>query len=109
MYWVDPNPVVGREMKGRHRFVVITPAEINVFGLVMTVPVTSAGRFARNMGLVVFIAGPDTRGVAVCNQVRTFDIEARERAGTARYIESLEADIHDEIVAHVMSILDPAL
>ena len=29
VYWIDPNPVVGREMRDRHRFVVITPAEIS--------------------------------------------------------------------------------
>ena len=29
VYWVNPNPVAGREMKDRHRFVVITPKEIN--------------------------------------------------------------------------------
>lgn len=108
VYWIDPNPVAGREMKDRHRFVIITPQQINALGLAMTVPVTSAGRFARATGLTVPITGHDTRGVAVCNQVRTFDIEAREKSGSARYIETLDAITAEEIVTRVVSVIDPA-
>ena len=107
VYWIDPNPVAGREMKDRHRFVVITPREINALGVCMTVPVTSGGMFTRDVGLAVPISGHETSGVAVCNQVRSFDIEARMRAGTARYIETLDAVIADEIVARVVSAIDP--
>ena len=38
VYWIDPNPIAGREMKDRHRFVVITPKEINALGLVAGLP-----------------------------------------------------------------------
>lgn len=108
VYWIDPNPVSGREMRGRHRFVVITPEAINALGVVMTVPVTSGGKFARRSGLTVPLLGHDTQGVAVCNQVRSFDIEARQKAGTACHVETLDAATIDEIVARVLSIIDPA-
>ncbi|PSJ58420.1 type II toxin-antitoxin system PemK/MazF family toxin [Kumtagia ephedrae] len=107
IYWIDPNPVAGREMKDRHRFVVITPREINALGVCMTVPVTTGGAFARNVGLAVPITGHQTSGVAVCNQVRSFDIEARVRAGTARFVESLDPATTSEIVARVVSAIDP--
>jgi mRNA interferase ChpB len=107
VYWIDPNPVAGREMRDRHRFVVITPHEINALGIAITVPVTSVGAFARLSGLAVPISGHDTTGVAVCNQVRSFDIHARERAGTARYVETLDTDTAEEIVARVLSVIDP--
>lgn len=107
VYWIDPNPVAGREMQDRHRFVVITPTQINALGVAMTVPVTTGGSFARNLGLTVVISGHDTNGVAVCNQVRTFDIEARVRAGTARYVERLDQATTDEIVSRVLSVIDP--
>ena len=107
VYWIDPNPVAGREMKDRHRFVVITPRQINALGVCMTVPVTSGGVFIRNMGLTVPITGHETNGVAVCNQVRSFDIEARVREGTARFIETLDNFTTDEIVARVVSTIDP--
>ena len=108
VYWIDPNPISGREMQDKHRFVVITSKEINALGIAMTVPVTSGGKFSREMGIAVPIMGHDTTGVAVCNQVRSFDIEARVKAGSAKYIETLDTITIDEIVNRVISILDPA-
>ena len=72
-------------MKDRHRFVVITPTAINRLGVAMTVPVTTGGAFARNIGLAIPITGHDTMGVAVCNQVRSFDIEARLKKAAANF------------------------
>ncbi|MET3854149.1 type II toxin-antitoxin system PemK/MazF family toxin [Rhizobium sp. OAE497] len=108
VYWIDPNPVAGREMKNRHRFVVITPREINALGVSMTVPITSGGAFTRDVGLAVAISGHDTTGVAVCNQVRSFDITARIQQKTAQYIETLDEATMNEIVARVVSAIDPA-
>ena len=108
VYWIDPNPVAGREMKDRHRFVVITPREINALRICMTVPITSGGVFTLNMGLAVPITGHDTVGVAVCNQVRSFDIEARVRGGSARFVESIDQTTLEEIVARVVSVIDPS-
>jgi mRNA interferase ChpB len=107
VYWIDPNPVAGREMKDRHRFVVITPREINALGVSATVPITTGGAFTRNVGLAVPITGHETTGAAVCNQMRSFDIEARVRAGTARYIKTLDDATIGEIVARVVSAIDP--
>jgi mRNA interferase ChpB len=95
-------------MKDRHRFVVITLGEINALGVAMTVPITSGGAFARASGLTVPILGHDTHGVAVCNQVRTFDLEAREKAGSARFVEALDPPTMAEIVNRVISVIDPA-
>jgi mRNA interferase ChpB len=107
VYWIDPNPVAGREMKDRHRFVVITPRQINALGVSMTVPITTGGSFARDVGLAVPVTGHETTGVAVCNQVRSFDVPARVREGSARFIETLDEATMDEIVARVVSAVDP--
>jgi mRNA interferase ChpB len=107
VFWLDPNPVAGREMKDRHRFVIITPREINALGICMTVPITTGGLHARNVGLAVSVTGHETTGVAVCNQVRSFDIEARVRAGTARYVETLDETTASEIISRVLSAIDP--
>lgn len=108
LYWVNPIPVAGREMKDRHRFVVITPRQINALGVAMLVPITSGGAAMREVGLTVAISGHDTNGVAVCNQVRTFDLDARTRAGSAEFIETLDEATIGEIVARVVSVIDPA-
>ena len=51
--------------------------------------------------------GSDTTGVAVCSQARSFDIQARVLAGSARYIETLDAATADEIVNRLVSVLEP--
>lgn len=106
VYWIDPNPVVGREIQNRHRFVVITPGLINKLGTAITVPITSGGLAARGNGLTVAISGHDTTGVALCHQVRSFDIESRVKASTARYIETLDNVTINEILNKVVSIID---
>jgi len=108
VYWIDPNPVAGREMRDRHPFVVITPAAINALGLVMTVPITSSSAFAKARGLTVPIHGDRISGVAVCSQVRTFDLTARVQAGSARFVERIDESAAEEIVARVLSVIDPA-
>ncbi|WP_430240833.1 type II toxin-antitoxin system PemK/MazF family toxin [Neorhizobium sp. DAR64861/K0K2] len=108
VFWIDPNPVAGREMKNRHRFVVITPRAINALGVSMTVPITTGGALTRDVGLAVAVTGHDTTGIAVCNQVRSFDIPARILAKTAKYIETLDEATMDDIVARVVGAIDPA-
>lgn len=94
-------------MKNRHRFVVITPAAINALGVCITVPITTGGAFTRDAGLAVPIHEHDTTGVAVCNQVRSFDIAARVQQRTASFIETLDKVTVDEIIARVVSAIDP--
>ncbi|MBB3394971.1 MULTISPECIES: type II toxin-antitoxin system PemK/MazF family toxin [unclassified Rhizobium] len=109
VFLVDLNPVVGNEMKDDHRcVVVISPREINVVGMCLTVPITTGGAFTRKAGLAVNISGHKTTGVALCNQVRALDIMERVRLKTARLVDTLDAPTTDEIVARVVSIIDPA-
>lgn len=108
MYTLNPDPVAGREMRGRHRFVVLTPAAINALGLVTMVPITSGAEALRKSGLTVAVTGSDTTGVAVCNQLRSFDLGARVSAGSAAYIESLPRPQIEEIISRVVSMLECA-
>lgn len=106
VYWIDPNPVAGREMKDRHRFVIITAQKINALGICMAVPITTGGAMARESGLAVVISGHETNGVAVCNQVRSFDIEERVRMRSAKFIENLDAITVNDVVSKVLSVID---
>ena len=107
IYWIDPNPVAGHEIKNGHRFVVITPQKVNAQGLSTTVPITSGGNFSRNLGFTVPILCHETNGVALCNQVRSFDISAREAKGSARYLETLDEPTTHSIISRVLSLIDP--
>lgn len=104
VYWVDPHLAAGREPKNRRRFIVITPPQINALGVTMMVAVVSGGQGARIEGLTVPIQGYDTAGVAVCTQVRSFDLRAVEC--DAQYIERLDSSLMSEIVRKVVSIID---
>lgn len=107
VYLIDLNPVVGNEMKDEHRCIVITPKEINAVGLCLVVSVTTGGMFTRKAGLAVNISGHKTTGVALCNQVRSLDIVSRVSDKKARYIETLDDGTMGEIVARVVSMIDP--
>lgn len=108
VFLVDLNPVVGNEMRDDHRCVVITPREINLVGMCLTVPITTGGAFTRRAGLAVNISGHKTTGVALCNQVRALDILERVKQKTAKHVDTLDASTIDEIVARVVSMIDPA-
>ncbi|MBB4064573.1 type II toxin-antitoxin system PemK/MazF family toxin [Gellertiella hungarica] len=107
VYLVDLNPVVGNELRDPHRCVIITPREINALGLCLVAPVTTGGLHARRVGLAVAVTGHDTTGMILCNQLRTLDILARVQQKRARYIETIDSLIMDEVVARVASMIDP--
>ncbi|GGA92415.1 mRNA interferase PemK [Brucella endophytica] len=108
VFLVGLNPVVGNEMRDDHSCVVITPREINLVGMCLTVPITTGGAFTRKAGLAVNISGHKTTGVALCNQVRALDILERVKQKTAKHVDTLDASTIDEIVARVVSMIDPA-
>lgn len=59
------------------------------------------------MGLAVVISGYQTTGVAICNQVRTFDLRERVSQGSTEYVETIDAFLVREIVDRVVSVIDP--
>ena len=89
-----------------HRCAVISPREVNVLGMCLTVVVTTGVQFARKAGLAVNITAHETNGVALCDHVRSFDILSRIRQKTARYIDTLDGDAVDELVAKVVGIIE---
>ncbi len=107
IYLINPNPISGREMKDVHPFLVITPKAINQLGISITIPITSGGNFAREMGIAVFITGEKISGFAICNQVRSFDLEARVESKTAKYLETIEDGMLHEVIDRVISVIDP--
>jgi mRNA interferase ChpB len=63
----------------------------------------------QSKGLTVVISGHQTNGIAICNQVRSVDLETRVKEGSAKYIETLEEGLIDEIVDKVVSLIDYVL
>lgn len=109
VYWINPNPTAGKEMKNMHPFVVVTLAEINRFGISVLVPITTHGNFSRIKGLAIPVVGQRVSGVAVCNQPRSFDIEARIKEGTAKYIETIDRQLANDIANRTADIIGPEI
>jgi mRNA interferase ChpB len=83
---------------------VLTLADFNRLGLALVAPITQGGGFAREHGFAVALMGTGarTQGAVLCHQVRTLDF--RERG--ARQVEKLPADVIDEVLARVRTLLD---
>nr|WP_281041283.1 type II toxin-antitoxin system PemK/MazF family toxin [Methylobacterium nonmethylotrophicum] len=107
MYSVDPNPVVGREMRDRHYWIVLTPEAVNVHGVSVAVIVTTAAVGARAAGLTVPVSGAGVTGVAVCTYLRSFDLRSRLADGSARLAGVVDSVTVDDIAARVASLVDP--
>lgn len=107
IYAINPNPVVGREMRDRHYWVVLTPEAVNVHGMAIAVVISTVAAGARAAGLTVPIAADGVTGVAICTQVRSFDLRARIADGSASLAGVAEPDMVGEIAARLASLIDP--
>lgn len=98
-------PVAGRELQGDFRpCLVLSTAEFNQLGTVLIAPITQGGNLSRIKGFTVSLSGcgSDTQGVVLINSVRTLYLEARK----AKKIETVPDYIIDDVLAHLMAILE---
>jgi mRNA interferase ChpB len=100
VYLVSLDPTAGDEQPGSRPVLVISPdAFYEMTGVLVVVPITTGGAFARNRGFAVSLAGAGikTTGVVRCDQVRSVDLAARK----ARRLESVPAEIIEEVLARI--------
>jgi mRNA interferase ChpB len=99
------NPVFGRAQQGDFRpCLVLSTSEFNQLGTVLVAPITQGGDFSRIKGFTVSLSGcgTDTQGVVLINSVRMLDLDARK----AKKIESIPDYIVDDVLAHLITILE---
>jgi len=105
IYLVSLDPTLGHEQQGVRPVLVVSPAAFNrITKTPVVLPITSGGNFARTAGFTVSLmgAGTTTTGVVRCDQPRALDLVARK----ARKLESVPADITDEVMAKLATILE---
>ncbi len=104
IYSVDIDPTIGNEQRGRRHVLIVSRVEFNRIGVALVCPITQGGNFARVAGWTVPLAtsGTATQGVILCHQSRTLDLRARK----AKRIEAAPADVVDEVLAKLQTILD---
>lgn len=108
IYSINPNPVAGREMRDRHYWLVVTPEAVNVHGVAIAVVISTVAHGARAAGLAVPVSGGGVTGVAICTQVRSFDLRARLADGSATLAGAADPTVVDEVAARVASLVDPS-
>ncbi len=102
---VNLNPTAGREQQGDKRPVlVLSSAAFNALGVVLVAPITQGGDFARFAGFAVPLSGSGskTQGVALVNQVRMLDLEAR----MAKKIETAADVVIQDALGRLQAILE---
>jgi mRNA-degrading endonuclease toxin of MazEF toxin-antitoxin module len=95
--WLDP--------KDRRPVLIVSPEAFNrVTKLLVVVPITSGGNFARTAGFAVPLsgAGIKTTGIVRCDQPRTLDLDARG----GRKLESVPDAVMDEVLARIAPIFE---
>ena len=104
VYYVDLNPIKGREQAGARYVLIVTTREFNKLGTVVVCPITLGGEFARSKGFAVSLAatGMKAQGVVLCNQLRTLDLKGRG----ARFLEKAPDHIVDEVLARIVPLFE---
>jgi mRNA interferase ChpB len=102
IFLVSLDPSSGHEQKGARPVLVVTPEAFNrLTKTPIVVPITNGGNFARVAGFTVNLEGLKTTGVVRCDQPRALDLVARN----ARKLESVPAEIMDEVLAKLGTLI----
>lgn len=101
------DPASGREMKGDHYCLVLTPKAFNErFGLAWTCPITTGRQdAARGLTAITLMGtGLKVSGLVLCHQIKALDWSARR----AERVDRLRGPVLDQILEVCVAILDPA-
>ena len=102
IYLVSLDPTSGHEHKGVRPVLVVSPEPFNKLTKTpIVVPITTGGNFARVAGFAVDLGGTKTVGVIRCDQPRVLDLAARK----AKKLESVSADVIDEVLARLATLI----
>ena len=101
IWLVDLELTRGREQQGRRPVLIVSTTAFNRSGLPFVAPITRGGSFARHAGFAVPLAGCETDGVVLCNQLRALDLDARG----ARRVETVPDVVLDDVAARVAAFL----
>jgi mRNA interferase ChpB len=103
IYLVSLDPTAGHEQNGSRPVLIVSATAFNqMTALPVVCPITHGGTFARRLGFSVPITGIQTTGIVRCDQPRVLDLNARH----ARKIDTLPADLMDEVLARVSTIFE---
>ena len=90
----------GREQMGYRPVLVISPIKYNrIASLVLACPITSK---AKGLSFEVpLVEGMQTKGVVLCDQIKTLDWKARK----VKFVESVSQDLIEEVQAKLETLI----
>jgi len=99
--WLEYNPQIGHEQKGRRPVLVISNETFNNFSkLAIVCPITSTD--SKHPFHVKINENTKTKGVILCDQARTLDIKARQY----EYIENISEDVLSEVIDIIYGFIE---
>lgn len=101
------DPASGREMKGDHSCIVVTPRAFNSrFGLAWTCPITTGRQeIARGLTAITLMGtGLKVSGIVLCHQIKALDWAARK----AKHVDRLKGAALEQILDACTAIIDPS-
>lgn len=101
---VGLDPSEGHAQKGTRPALVLSTSVFNALGVVLVAPISQGGDFARHAGFAASLSGSGTKtqGVALVNQVRMLDLEARG----AKRVETAPEFVIEDALARLRAIID---
>ena len=100
IWHVDLTPAAGREQRGRHYVLIVSPRAFNKGGVPLVCPITTVGNASRMRGFAVNLQGAGTgvTGVVQVDQLRALDMAARNGKASG---ESVPDFVMDEVLARL--------
>lgn len=101
---VNLDPAEGHHQRSIRPVLVLSASAFNVLGVVLVAPITQGGDFARHAGFAASLSGAATKtqGVALVNQIRMLDLEARK----AKRVETVSEFVVEDALARLRAITD---
>jgi len=103
IWHVDLTPAAGREQKGPHYVVIVSPRTFNRGGVPLVCPITTVGNASRMRGYAVTLQGAGTgvTGVVQVDQLTALDMGARKGRAVGEKVPDF---VMDEILARLATL-----
>lgn len=100
----DLSPAAGREQKGPHYVLIISPRAFNKGGVPLVCPITTVGNVSRMRGFAVNLSGAGTgvTGIIQVDQLTALDMLARRGRASG---ESVPDFIMEEVLARLATLV----
>lgn len=100
----DLSPAAGREQKGPHYVLIVSPRVFNKGGVPIVCPITTVGTASRMKGFAVNLSGAGTgvTGVIQVDQVTAIDMVARKGRASGDKVPSF---IMDEVLSILAALV----